>query len=213
MSSSVISANTDGCAARLPLFLTSASKILVSSSDAFLTRRRTRPRDERVVEEHDQDHALRRRARCGCWSSRPRGTGRRIRSRASSLAMPPVAATLPAVSDDSDVTSRCSVSPAWAIGCPFLSMRRTAFAFASRWSRSQIAWICCSSSSYITSWGWPSHLRRDLSSCHGRPTGYQIQPSIPDIKLHSTSHLATAFERAGDGHAVGVLELATDGQA
>ena len=34
---------------------------------------------------------------------------------ASSYAMPPVAATLPAVSDDSDVTSSCSTSPAWAI--------------------------------------------------------------------------------------------------
>ena len=49
-----------------------------------------------------------------------------------SFAMPPVAATLPAVSDDSDVTSSCSTSPAWAIGWPFLSMSSTAFALASR---------------------------------------------------------------------------------
>ena len=58
------------------------------------------------------------RARCGRWSSRPRGTGWRIPSRARSLAMPPVAATLPAVSDDSDVTSSSSTSPASAIGWP-----------------------------------------------------------------------------------------------
>ena len=46
--------------------------------------------------------------------------------------MPPVAATLPAVSDDSDVTSSCSISPACAIAWPFLSMTSTALAFESR---------------------------------------------------------------------------------
>ena len=65
--------------------------------------------------------------------------------------MPPVAATLPAVSDDSDVTSSSSTSPASAIGWPSLSMSNTAFAFASRASRAQTSGICCCSSGNITS--------------------------------------------------------------
>src|SRR6266511_5885994 len=74
---------------------------------------------------------------------------------AKSLAIPPVAATLPANSDDSDVTSRCSVLPARAISCPSLLITRMAIEFESRCSRSQIAWICCCSSSNITTWGVP----------------------------------------------------------
>ncbi len=71
---------------------------------------------------------------------------------ASREAMPPVAATLPAVKDESEVTSRCSTSPECAMACPFLSMTSTALALESRWSTSQMLLICCSSSSYITSW-------------------------------------------------------------
>ena len=65
--------------------------------------------------------------------------------------MPPVAATLPAVSDDSDVTSSSSTSPASAIGWPSRPMSSTALALASRASRAQTIDICCCSSGNITS--------------------------------------------------------------
>ena len=48
-----------------------------------------------------------------------------------SLASPSVAATLPAVSEASDVVSNCSTSPAAAICWPVLSMRKIARAFES----------------------------------------------------------------------------------
>ena len=48
-----------------------------------------------------------------------------------SLASASVAATLPAVSDASDVVSRFSMFPWAAICCPFLSTRKTSFALAS----------------------------------------------------------------------------------
>jgi len=51
-----------------------------------------------------------------------------------SLASPSVAATLPAVSEAREVVSNCSISPAAAICCPFLSIRKTALALAS-WGR------------------------------------------------------------------------------
>src|SRR6185369_1676618 len=70
-----------------------------------------------------------------------------------SLAMPPVAAMLPAVSDASDVVSMLSTSPLAAMSCPFLSTMKTTLAFASRTRRSTTVWIRLNSSSYITIWG------------------------------------------------------------
>jgi len=65
--------------------------------------------------------------------------------------MPPVAATLPAVSEDSEVTSISPTSPASAIGWPSRPISSTAFAFASRCRRWQTSAICCCSSGNITS--------------------------------------------------------------
>ena len=67
-----------------------------------------------------------------------------------SLASPPVAAMLPAVSEASEVVSRSAVAPTEAMSWPFLSTRKTIFALASRESRSQTALICWNSSSYMT---------------------------------------------------------------
>ena len=64
---------------------------------------------------------------------------------------PPIAATLPAVSDASDVVSMLFVCPAAAMSWPFLSTRNTTFAFASLVKRSHTALIRWNSSSYITS--------------------------------------------------------------
>ena len=50
--------------------------------------------------------------------------------------MPPVAATLPAVSEASDVVSMFCVCPAAAMSWPFLSTMKTTLAFASLTSRS-----------------------------------------------------------------------------
>src|SRR5258708_16516901 len=60
------------------------------------------------------------------------------------------AAMLPAVREASEVVSRFSVAPTDAISWPFLSTRKTIFAFASLESRSQTVLICWNSSSYIT---------------------------------------------------------------
>src|SRR6266446_2397683 len=67
-----------------------------------------------------------------------------------SLASPPVAAMLPAVSEASEVVSRFSVAPTEAMSWPFLSTRKTILALASRERRSQTPLICWNSSSYIT---------------------------------------------------------------
>ena len=67
-----------------------------------------------------------------------------------SLARPPVAAMLPAVSEASEVVSRFCAWPLAAMSCPFLSTRKTTLAFASRVSRSQIPAMSRNSSSYIT---------------------------------------------------------------
>ena len=66
------------------------------------------------------------------------------------LARPSVAATLPAVSDASEVVSRFSMSPWAAICWPFLSTRNTTLALASTRSFEMIPLIWLNSSSYIT---------------------------------------------------------------
>src|SRR4051812_13911535 len=57
---------------------------------------------------------------------------------------------LQAVSDASEVVSRCSVGPTEAMSWPLLSTRKTTLPLASRASRSQTVLICWNSSSYIT---------------------------------------------------------------
>ena len=61
-----------------------------------------------------------------------------------------MAATLPAVSEASEVVSRFSISPWAAICWPFLSTRKTTLALASTRSFEMIPLIWLNSSSYIT---------------------------------------------------------------
>ena len=105
-----------------------------------------------------------------------------------SRASPSVAATLPAVSEASDVVSSDSRSPMAAICCPFLSTRKTTFALASAFRRPMTSLIWWNSSSKrtksrhdgcravypITSPGGPSRDRESVtSSANSRaaPTG------------------------------------------
>src|SRR5947199_4973374 len=67
-----------------------------------------------------------------------------------SFARPSVAATLPAVSDASEVASTPCMSPEEAICWPFLSTRKTIFALESTCRRWSVSLICWYSSSYIT---------------------------------------------------------------
>src|SRR5438552_1038029 len=115
-----------------------------------------------------------------------------------SLAWPPVAAILPAVSEASEVVSRFSVAPIEAMSWPFLSTRKTIFAFASRESRSQTVLICWNSSSYITICG-PAIAGPlpKLSRC-----GDANRASLGRLQL------ATARERTRERHLIGVLQIA-----
>src|ERR1051326_4933409 len=79
-----------------------------------------------------------------------------------SFARPSVAATLPAVSEASDVASTPRISPCAAICWPFLSTRKTIFELEStcrRWRQSLICWY---SSSYITRSGAAIHFHQFL---------------------------------------------------
>ena len=78
-----------------------------------------------------------------------------------------MAATFPAVSEASEVVSRCWAWPAEAMSWPFLSTRKTTFAPASRVRRSQIPEIFRNSSSYRTRPGF-----MPLSAA----TNYRIHP-------------------------------------
>src|SRR5439155_20522410 len=144
-----------------------------------------------------------------------------------SLARPPVAAMLPAVSEASEVVSRFSVAPTEAMSWPFLSTRKTIFALASRASRSQTALICWNSSSYITICG----CIRETSSGVGvacadanRALGSAPGTHRARIRLHFAtlarktgfrwdSNFAPPPQGAGERHLVGVLEVATHGKA
>src|SRR5712671_6582418 len=148
MSSSVISANGDPAPGTCTFFR-SPSKILFSSSDAFFTRSRTRPSELRVSK---MTTRMTRPPITEMWRLSRSPSWKRMENSFSpmSLARPPVAAMLPAVSEASEVVSRSCVAPTEAISCPFLSTRKTIFAFASRASRSQTTLICWNSSSYMT---------------------------------------------------------------
>ena len=86
------------------------AKTSLSSSEAFLTRRRTRPSERALVEDHDQDHALRHDRDVDVVLLALVEVDRELLL-ADQLARPSVAATLPAVSEASDVVSRFSISP------------------------------------------------------------------------------------------------------
>src|SRR6184192_1408902 len=105
-----------------------------------------------------------------------------------SLARPSVAATLPAVSDASDVASTPRMSPATAICWPFLSTRKTIFELESTCRRWRVSLICWYSSSYITKSG-------------------------EAMKHHTKLNLAPSFQRLGHGHLIRVFEIAAHRQA
>src|SRR5438105_5633424 len=145
-----------------------------------------------------------------------------------SLARPPVAAMLPAVSEASEVVSRFSVAPTEAMSWPFLSTRKTIFALASRARRSQTALICWNSSSYITicgciredlflSWG---SLARDANRASYFGPGIAPRadpPTFRDVAALDRSRWHSNFtpplQGAGEGDLVGVLEVAAHGNA
>src|SRR5215210_1248269 len=116
--------------APLSLFWAMVSKIFSRSTLARLTRRRTRPSEDR------SSKMTTRMARLATmemwmWSCWPSWKSTENSRSPMSLARPSVAATFPAVREASEVTSNCSISPAEAICCPFLSIKKTALALAS----------------------------------------------------------------------------------
>src|SRR5690349_18065450 len=141
-----------------------------------------------------------------------------------SLAMPPVAATLPATSELSDVVSISEADPEAAMSCPFLSTTRIARERESCCRRSATDWIRRTSSSYITSWGvsiakadssgggTPSEPSK-LVSASPRPKTRESRPLSHSGAAAGTSETAAVFERSMQGRHVGVLELATDSDA
>src|SRR5262249_35884086 len=105
-----------------------------SSAVARRTRRRTRPREARSSK---MTTRITRRATMEMWMLSFSPSWKRIENSFSpiSLARPSVAATLPAVSEASEVVSRGLMSPTAAICWPFLSTRKTSLAVASSSSR------------------------------------------------------------------------------
>src|SRR5512140_2233386 len=158
MSSSVISAK--GLAAPgAACFFARTSNTLASSSPAFFTRRRTSPSE---LFASKITTSTTRPATMLMWSDSRSPSWNWFGNSFSpmSFASPPIAATLPAVSEASEVVSRFCAWPLDAISCPFLSTRKTTLAFASRVSRSQIPAISRNSSSYITK---PEFMRARLA--------------------------------------------------
>src|SRR6266545_7287729 len=112
-----------------------------------------------------------------------------------SLARPSVAATLPAVSDASDVASTPRMSPWTAICWPFLSTRKTILELESTCSRWRVSLICWYSSSYITRSG-------DAIVLHHLPVDGNA----------NVLNLPSPFQRFRHRDLVGVLEIAADGE-
>src|SRR5512138_195056 len=134
MSSSVISAN-GLWAPGVACFFASASKTRASSSPAFFTRSLTSPSElfaSKITTRTTRPATMLmwRDSRSPSWN----WLGNSFSP--MSFASPPMAATLPAVSEASEVVSMFCACPADAMSCPFLSTRKTTLAFASRVSRS-----------------------------------------------------------------------------
>ena len=89
-------------------------KTELSSPEAFLTRRRTRPSDERSSK---MTTRMTRAATIEMWMLSRSPSWKRIENSFSPMrrASPSVAATLPAVREASEVVSRFSISPCAAI--------------------------------------------------------------------------------------------------
>src|SRR5207248_4014015 len=192
-------------------FFRSPSKILFSSSDAFFTRSRTRPSELRVSK---MTTRMTRPPITEMWRLSRSPSWKRMENSFSpiSLARPPVAAMFPAVSEASEVVSRSCVAPMDAISWPFLSTRKTIFAFASRARRSQTALICWNSSSYITICGCIRGRPRPVGSgafdANRAIHPYQdcgvrrFQARQCDRRLH----FATPGKRARERDLVGILQ-------
>src|SRR5438093_3088619 len=107
-----------------------------------------------------------------------------------SFASPSVAATLPAVSEASDVASTSRMSPWEAICWPFLSTRNTILALESTCRRWRVSLICRYSSSYIT--------RSGEAIC-----AHHTSSTLP-------LNLPSAFESLRHRNLIGVFEIAAD---
>src|SRR5438445_834664 len=107
-----------------------------------------------------------------------------------SFANPSVAATLPAVSEASDVASTSRMSPWEAICWPFLSTRKTILALESTCRRWRVSLICRYSSSYIT--------RSGEAIC-----GHHTSSTLP-------LNLPSAFESLRHRNLIGVFEIPAD---
>src|SRR5712664_217409 len=190
MSSSVISANGESKRlARFPrsasAFLRSCSNVRSSSCDAFFTRRRTSPREERSSK---MTTRMTRWATREMWMLSRSPSWKRIENSFSpmSFASPSVAATLPAVRDASEVASTPRMSPWTAICWPFLSTRKTILALESTCRRWRVSLICWYSSSYITRSG-------EAICVH-----------------HTKLNFAPAFQSLRHRNLIGVFEIAAD---
>jgi hypothetical protein len=102
----------------------------LSSSLAFFTRSRTRPRLDFASK---MTTRMTRLPTSWMWMFAFSPSWNCVANSFSlrSFAMPPVAAMLPAVSEASEVVSRLSTSPLAAMSWPFLSTMKTTLAFAS----------------------------------------------------------------------------------
>src|SRR5450830_1584142 len=153
MSSSVISAKGESKPDRLffsiSTFFRTSWKTFSSSPEAFRTRRRTSPSEDRSSKITTR---MTRWPTIEMWILSFSPSWKRMENSFSpiSRARPSVAATFPAVREASEVVSTLSRSPMAAICWPFLSTRKTIFALASIRSREMISLISWNSWSYMT---------------------------------------------------------------
>src|SRR5882757_2215043 len=126
-----------------------------------------------------------------------------------SLASPSVAATLPAVSEASEVASTPRMSPWTAICWPFLSTRKTILELESTCSRWSVSLICWYSSSYITRSGvailYFHQCFREKTRTDECSTRRPVFPTLRD--------LAPPLQRLGHRDLIGILQVAADRQA
>src|SRR3954451_20311124 len=139
-----------------------------------------------------------------------------------SLASPSVAATLPAVSEASEVASTPRMSPCTAICWPFLSTRKTIFELESTCSRWSVSLICWYSSSYITRSGdamlcfhqFAATTRTKKCNTGGHGPRRWLPPATsavtPACSAARSLNLAPSLQRLRHRDLIGVFEIAAD---